>query len=150
MNRVYVIAAIVGLVLTSLLAARIAGGGDESDPAYIADPADCIVGLDQPRRLTHPARIDYPRVLAHTPPMREMRRKNIPPGSAEGIVLRVAAERLVAELCAALMVEHGHDSVWKRIARRDGAPIPDLTVLALLRLPPIEVATTASSPTSSD
>lgn len=150
MNRTRSIAAIVGVVLTSLLAVRIAGSGEDSDPLYIADPADCIVGLDEPRRLTNPARLDYPRVLAHTPPVREMRRKNIHPSSAEGTVLRVAGERQVAEICASLMGELGHDSVWKRIARRDGVAVPDLTLLALLHLPPIEASTAAASVTPSD
>lgn len=136
MNRFHAIATAVALVLAALLASWFATGRDGEDSPFVADPADCIVGLDQPRRLTRPARIDYPLVLEQTPQLRELRRKRIPPDSARGIVLRSEGAAFVAETCAVVMGKLGYDSVWKRISRKDGAAIPDITEYVLVLIDP--------------
>lgn len=136
MRQLHVFAGLVVLILGTLIVTRVLPDGGEDSGIFIADPIDCIVGVDVPRRLTNPARIDHAGVLEKTPSMREMRRKRIAPDSAEGIILRAQAESLVTEACTVVMHKLGHDSIWKRIARRDGQPVPDVTREVLARIHP--------------
>lgn len=136
MRQLHVFAGFIVLVLATLVVARVLSNGDEEAGVFIADPIDCVVGVDVPRRLTNPARIDHPAVLEKTPQMREMRRRRIAPESAEGIILRAEGEGLVREACMAVMHKLGHDSIWKRISRRDGAPVPDVTREVTARITP--------------
>lgn len=88
--------------LLIVIAASIAGaatlvilraGATEADagPAWIANPIDCICGLDDPRLVSNPAVVDYPRVLNATPEMKKMRDKGIDPASPAGIQLKSQA-----------------------------------------------------------
>ncbi len=148
MRHLHVFAGFVVLVLATLVVTRAVSNEDEDTSAFIADPVDCIAGVDVPRRLSNPARIDHPAVLEKTPPLRELRRRRIAPDSAEGIILRAQGETLVAEACTAVMNKLGHDSIWKRITRRDGVPVPDVTrdVLARIVPDPTEIGAQADAP----
>ena len=137
MKRIARIAALAaGLVLIGVVLSNIplSGDGDDGLALYVADPVDCVVGLDQPRQLQNPAHVDHPRALEATPPVREMRRRRIDPDSAEGIILRSRGEGLVRQACQVVMDEEGFDSVWRRIRRRDGVPIPDVTARVIARV----------------
>lgn len=110
------------------------GAGEETSPAWIADPVDNICGLDDPRLLSNPALIDYPRVLDRTPEMQKMRDKHIDPTSPAGIQLRNAAMDRVRNASEKARIQGGYCSVWKRVSHKDGRVVPDLTaaVSALL------------------
>ena len=122
---------IIALACLALLAAATLGS-DESE--YVADAVDSICGLDDPRKLSHPAVVDHSSLMDVTPFIRRLRRERIDPKSAEGIVLTTKAQGLVRQKCGEVMREAGHCSIWRRIRRRDGRPIPDVTALVRKRI----------------
>ena len=94
---------------------------------FIVEKTDNICGLDEPKQLSDPAVVDYEELLAVTPQIKRMKREKIDPNSARGIQLRTEAEALIREKCEAVLDVKGHCSVWKKIERRDGGKITDLT-----------------------
>lgn len=94
---------------------------------YIVLKADNICGLDEPRQITMPAKVDYDAVLDDTPEMRELRRNGIDPTSSKGITLMTKARSRVLKACETVRTESGYDSVWKAITRRDSRAVADIT-----------------------
>lgn len=96
---------------------------------YVVVRTDSICGLDDPRQLTRPARVDHAKLIALTPQMKLMKRERINPNSARGIHLRTEAAKLVSKACDKVRKEKRFCSVWKKIRRRDGKKIADITAL---------------------
>ena len=61
---------------------------------YIVVKTDNICGLEDPRQLTRPARVDHAKLIALTPQMQLMKREKINPNSARGIHLRTEAAKV--------------------------------------------------------
>ncbi len=101
----------------------------EATSPWIVDRADNICGLDDPRMLSKPARVDYDALLRATPEMKKMRDEKIDPNSSEGIQLRQAAVDRVLKACEKVRQSGGHCSVWKQIRHQDGRTIPDVSDL---------------------
>jgi hypothetical protein len=106
------------LIVTS--EAGIAGG-------WIASERDNICGISTLKRVTNPAQVDFDTLLAATPQVKEMERKRIDPGSAEGRALRRSARTLITKASELVRKARGHCSVWKVIAHKDGRGIPNVT-----------------------
>lgn len=108
------------------------GGGTHTDDdgrgtPYKVDKTDNVCGLDEPRALTDPAKVDYEKLLNATPEVKAIKRRKIDKESAEGIRLMTEARSRVLDACEKVRSDEGHCSVWKKISRRDGTPIPDIT-----------------------
>ena len=88
---------------------------------------DAICGLSEARQLTSPAKVDFEALMAETAEMKELKRKKIDPNSARGIKLTCKARELVRDACTEVRNEKAHCSIWKKISRRDGVKIPDVT-----------------------
>tara|TARA_R110002126_G_scaffold274595_1_gene419692 strand:+ start:17426 stop:17917 length:492 start_codon:yes stop_codon:yes gene_type:complete len=94
---------------------------------YRVDKDDNICGLDEPRQLSKPAKVDYSALVDETPELKEIVSKGIDKTSAKGIELMAKARRRVLTACETVRGNKGNCSVWKQIARRDGKAIDDLT-----------------------
>lgn len=97
---------------------------------YIVDKSDNICGIDEPRAITNPAKVDVDALLASTPEVRQIKKKKITLDSAEGIHLMTKARRKVLAACEAVCTAEGHCSIWKKIERRDQRPVEDITLKA--------------------
>ncbi|MCA9001411.1 MAG: hypothetical protein KDB61_05780, partial [Planctomycetes bacterium] len=98
---------------------------------FIVDKADNVCGLVEPRQLTVPAKVDYPKLLHATAEYKEMVRSKIDPESAKGIEMLARARTRVVQACEVEQVNGGYCSIWKAISRRDGTAIPDVTKAVL-------------------
>ena len=127
---------IIGIAVVMLLAVN----GRAQDPAlapdlgddgrgtpYVVDKTDNICGIDEPRAITSPARVDYDEVLAATEEVRTIKRRRIDPESAKVIKLMTEARRKVLAACESVRSDEGYCSVWKDIERRDKTPVDDVT-----------------------
>ncbi len=94
---------------------------------FVVDKSDSICGIDEPRALTNPAKVDYDALLKSTPEVKRMKKRKIDRDSAEGIRLLSAARRKVLSACESVRSSEGHDSVWKKIKRRDQRAVADIT-----------------------
>jgi hypothetical protein len=94
---------------------------------YRVDKDDNICGLDEPRQLSKPAKVDYAALVDETPEFKEIVSKGIDKASAKGIELMSKARRRVLTACETVRGNKGNCSVWKKIARRDGKAVDDLT-----------------------
>lgn len=101
---------------------------------WICDRADSICGLDDPKMLSKPAKLDYDAVLKATPEMKKIVTDKIDPNSSEGINLRTRAVDRVREKAEAVRAAQGYCSVWKSISHKDGRTIPDITDLVKAQL----------------
>jgi hypothetical protein len=106
----------------------------EAGTGWIVDRADNICGLDDPKMLSKPAKVDYDALLRATPEMKKIKDDKIDPNSPQGIQLRQAAATRVQTAAEKVRAADGHCSVWKTIRHQDGRAIPDITdaVKALL------------------
>jgi hypothetical protein len=94
---------------------------------FVVLKADNICGLDEPRQITTPAKVDYDALLEETSEVKELKRNGIDPTSSKGITLMTKARSRVLKACETVRTELGYDSVWKSITRRDSRAIPDAT-----------------------
>ncbi|MEZ6015276.1 MAG: hypothetical protein R3F49_09195 [Planctomycetota bacterium] len=94
---------------------------------FVVQKADNICGLDEPRQITTPAKVDYDALLEETAEVRELKKNGIDPTSSKGITLMTKARSRVLKACESVRTEAGYDSVWKAITRRDSRAIPDVT-----------------------
>ena len=94
---------------------------------YIVNKSESICGIDEPRAITKPAKVDYEALLAATPEVRRMKKRKIDRDSAEGIRLLSAARRKVLSACEKVRSSEGYDGVWKKIKRRDHKAVADIT-----------------------
>jgi hypothetical protein len=99
----------------------------EATSGWIVDRTDNICGLDDPKMLSKPARIDYDAVLRATPEMKKIKDDKIDPNSPQGIQLRQAAASRVQKAADKVRAADGYCSVWKTIKHQDGRAIPDVT-----------------------
>ena len=112
-----------------------------------AEARDNICGLSNPRHVTNPSVVNYSVVLNATPEMKDLRRRDINPRSAEGQILKQRAVDHVRRVGSKVMRKSGHCSMWKAISHRDGRRVRDLTdeVLAALSMSTVSMATTGGS-----
>lgn len=94
---------------------------------FIVLKSDNICGLDEPRQLATPARVDYDVLLEETPEVKEIRRDKIDITSSKGITLMTKARSRVLKACESVRIDNGYDSIWKSITRRDHRAVPDVT-----------------------
>src|SRR5689334_14789499 len=67
----------------------------DASASWIAERSDCVCGLDDPRQVSNPAKIDYGAVMKATPEVKKMHDEHIDANSPEGIQLRaLAADRV--------------------------------------------------------
>jgi len=129
--------------LALLLALAIAGIGlmtagcgqpVEAAARYEADAANAICGLTDLAQLSNPMRVRHEDVLAATPERKRMAKEKIDPASPLGEILESAAHRRVSAASRLVMQRDGHCSAWKRIKRKDGRAVPDLTADVIAEL----------------
>lgn len=96
---------------------------------WIVDRSDNICGLDDPRMLSRPAKVDYEALLGATPEMKKLRDDKVDPNSSEGIQLRQKAVDRLRNAADKVRLSEGYCSVWKQIRHQDGRVIPDVTDL---------------------
>ena len=99
----------------------------EETNGWIASSDDNLCGIDDLKKVTNPGKVDYKELLDSTPQIKEMKRKNIDPGSTEGQALRKGAKTLITKSCQAVRKARGFCGVWKVIRNKDGRVIPDVT-----------------------
>jgi hypothetical protein len=113
-----------------------AGGADVAAAAsgWICDRADSICGLDDPKMLSSPAKVDYDALYKSTAEYKKIRDDKIDPNSSEGIQLRQRAVDRIREKTESIRSQKGYCSVWKAVRHQDGRAVPDITdqVKALL------------------
>lgn len=94
---------------------------------YVVNKSDNICGLDQPRQLTNPAKVDYDALLSATSEVQKIEKDKIDPQSSEGITLMTKARARVLKACESVRASSGHCSVWKAIKRRNKKSVADIT-----------------------
>ncbi len=101
---------------------------------WVCDRADSICGLDDPKMLSKPAKVDYDALYKATSEYKKIRDDKIDPNSSEGIQLRQRAVDRIREKTESIRSQNGYCSVWKTVRHSDGRAIPDITdqVKALL------------------
>ena len=100
---------------------------NEVGTGWVVDRADNICGLDDPKMLSKPAKLDYDTLLRATPEMKKVKDDKIEPNSPQGIQLRQAAATRVQTAAEKVRAADGYCSVWKTIKHTDGRAIPDIT-----------------------
>jgi len=105
-----------------------------SAAGWVCDRADSICGLDDPKMLSSPAKVDYDALYKSTAEYKKIRDEKIDANSSEGIQLRQRAVDRIREKTESIRSQKGHCSVWKTIRHTDARTIPDITdqVKALL------------------
>lgn len=106
----------------------------ELQQTWICDRSDNICGLDDPRMLSKPAKVDYDALLKATPEMKKIHDDKIDPNSSEGIQLRQRAVDRIRDKADAVRQAQGYCSVWKAIRHQDARTIPDITDLVKAQL----------------
>ena len=101
--------------------------GHEVGTGWVVDKADNICGLDDPKMLSKPAKVDYDALLKATAEMKKIKDDKIDPNSPQGIQLRQAAATRVQKAADKVRAADGYCSVWKSIRHQDGRVIPDIT-----------------------
>jgi len=101
---------------------------------WVCDRADSICGLDDPKMLSKPAKLDYDALYKATSEYKKIRDEKIDPNSSEGIQLRQRAVDRIREKTESIRSQNGYCSAWKTIRHQDGRAVPDITdqVKALL------------------
>lgn len=99
----------------------------DAGPVWIVKPGDSICGLDDPRMLSTPAKVQYERIYRSTPEVRRMEAEGISPDSATGILLRQQALDRIYRTCEFVRERDGYCSIWKAIRHVDGRAVPDVT-----------------------
>jgi hypothetical protein len=94
---------------------------------YVVNKSDNITGLDAPRQLSRPSKVDYDKLLNATAEMKRLRKDKIDRNSPEGIRLCTNAADRVKKACEKVRTDKAYCSVWKKIKRRDGKAISDIT-----------------------
>ena len=101
------------------------GGGTP----YIFNRRDniCGKGVKNPASITKPATVDYEALLAATDEVRKIKKDRIDSQSAEGLKLMSEARRKVLKACEEVRRANTHCGIWKKITRRDGREVADIT-----------------------
>jgi hypothetical protein len=128
----------LGFAVPALAAGREVGSLLEDSAVvavgWVCDRADSICGLDDPKMLSKPAKLDYDALYKATSEYKKIRDEKIDPNSSEGIQLRQRAVDRIREKTESIRSQNGYCSVWKTIKHQDGRVVPDITdqVKALL------------------
>jgi hypothetical protein len=101
---------------------------------WLVDRADNICGLDDPKMLSKPAKVDYDALLKATAQYKKIKDNKIDPNSPEGIQLRQEAANKVRDACDKIRQQDGYCSVWKTIRHTDGRAVADITDLVKAQL----------------
>ncbi len=123
-----------GSLSVSELTHSAVGCVSELTQTWICDRSDNICGLDDPRMLSKPCKVDYDALLKATPEMKKIANDKIDPNSSEGINLRQKAVDRIRDKAEAVRTANGYCSVWKTIRHQDGRNIPDITDLVKAQL----------------
>jgi len=109
-------------------------GALQASSGWVCDRADSICGLDDPKMLSKPAKVDYDALYKATAEYKKIRDEKIDPNSSEGIQLRQRAVDRIREKTESIRSQNGYCSAWKTIRHQDGRAVPDITdqVKALL------------------
>ena len=83
--------------------------------------------MRSPLSITRPATVDYDVLLAATDEMRKIKKERIKINSAKGLKLITAAKSKVLEACDKVRRANNYCGVWKKITRRDGKAVVDIT-----------------------
>jgi hypothetical protein len=118
----------------AVLANSVVASVSELAQTWICDRSDNICGLDDPRMLSKPCKVDYDALLKATPEMKKIVNDKIDPNSSEGINLRQKAVDRIRDKADAVRIANGYCSVWKAISHKDGRTIPDITDLVKAQL----------------
>lgn len=129
-------AALVAALLVALGACLSSGCGSEVQAAarYEAAAAHSICGLTDVAQLSNPMSVRYADVMAATPERARMAKEKIDAASPLGEILESAAHRRVSAAARLVMQRDGHCSAWKKIKRKDGRAVPDLTADVIAEL----------------
>jgi len=109
----------------------------EAAASYEAKASHSISGLTNVSQLSNPMVVRYEEVMEATEERVRMRKEKIDPTSPLGEILESAAHRRVSAASRAVMRREGHCSAWKRIKRKDGRSVPDLTADVIAQLPSV-------------
>ena len=96
---------------------------------WVVDRADNICGLEDPKMLSKPAKVDYDVLLKATPQYKKIKDNKINPNSPEGIQLRQEAVSKVRDASEKIRQQESYCSVWKAIKHTDGHAIAEITDL---------------------
>ena len=139
-NRIRLLALTAALLTPGAAPASSVSDARRAEPAievgtgWVVDRADNICGLDDPKMLSKPAKVDYDALLKATPEMKKIKDDKIDPNSPQGIQLRQAAATRVQTAADKVRVANGYCSVWKTIRHQDGRAVPDITDLVKAQL----------------
>jgi hypothetical protein len=105
------------------------GSDDGGGTPYIFSRRDniCGMGVKNPASITRPATVNYEALLAETDEVRKINKDRIDPQSAEGLKLMTGAKRKVLKACEEMRWVGNYCGIWKKITRRDGRRITDIT-----------------------
>ncbi len=101
---------------------------------FIFEKVDSICGNNSANGITRPCTVDYDALMDATKEVREIKKRKIDPNGAKGRTLMTAARNKVRKACEDAYKAGGHCGVWKRIERRDGKPIVDITAQVKAKL----------------
>jgi len=103
---------------------------------WVVRSEDNVAGVSVARRITHPARVDFEKLMRATPEVKSLRKEGIERTSARGQILLSAAQSRVRRAARQVMNEKSHCSVWKEIRHKDERLVPDVTAAVLRELAP--------------
>ncbi|MCP3917317.1 MAG: hypothetical protein GY711_17360 [bacterium] len=86
---------------------------------YHVKKGNNVCGLDEPRQISRPSKVDYQALLGVTSEVKEIKRRKIDPNSARGIELMSKARARVLTACETVRSNGSYCSVWKKISLRD-------------------------------
>jgi len=136
LNTILAAAMVLGGVAIPAASTVAAASANSSVPTagWVCDQADNICGLDDPKMLSKPAKVDFDALYKATSEYKKIRDEKIDPNSSEGIQLRQRAVDRIREKTESIRSQNGYCSVWKGIRHSDGRAVPDITdqVKALL------------------
>ena len=115
------------LAVLAIIVVQGSGGAAKAAASYEAKASHSISGLSNVSQLSNPMAVRYDEVMEAT--------EKIDPTSPLGEILESAAHRRVSAATRSVMLRDGHCSAWKKIKRKDGRPVPDLTADVIAQLP---------------
>ncbi|MDE0913709.1 MAG: hypothetical protein OSB57_00855 [Planctomycetota bacterium] len=108
------------------LSVRLDDGGGTPYVFYRRDNI-CGKGIKNPASITKPATVNYEALLEATDEVRKIKKNRIDRQSAEGLQLMTQAKQKVLSACETVRRANSHCGVWKKITRRDGVGVADIT-----------------------
>jgi len=122
------------LAVVAFIVIQGAGGPAEAAASYEARASNSISGLTDVSQLSNPMAVRYDAVMDATEERVRIRKEKIDPTSPLGEILESAAHRRVSAASRVIMRRDGHCSAWKKIKRKDGRAVPDLTADVIAQL----------------